>query len=52
MCCLNVTAIEKSYKMESNNKMKDGRHEYDVIKGYKIESVKIEKETMKFLRVM
>ena len=27
-------------------KMKDGRHEYDVIKGYNLERAKIEKETM------
>ena len=33
-------------------KMKDGRHEYDVIKGYKFESAGIEKETMRFLRLM
>ena len=33
-------------------KMKDGRHEYDVIKGYKLKSAEIEKETMQFLRVM
>ena len=33
-------------------KMKDSRHEYDVIKGYKLESDEIEKETMQFLRVM
>ena len=32
--------------------MKDGMHEHDVIKGYKLESAEIEKETMKFLRVM
>ena len=32
--------------------MKDGRHEYDVIKGYKLESAKIEKETVLLLRVM
>ena len=32
--------------------MKDGMHEYDVIKGYKLESAEIKKETMKFLRVM
>ena len=33
-------------------KMKDGRHEYDVIKGYKLEGAEIEKETKQFLRVM
>ena len=33
-------------------KMKDGRHEYDVIKAYKLESAEIEKEIMQFLRVM
>ena len=32
-------------------KMKDGRHEYDVIKGYKLERAEIEKN-MQFLRVM
>ena len=32
--------------------MKDGRHEYDVMKGYKLESDEIKKETMRFLRVM
>ena len=32
--------------------MKDGIHAYDVIKGYKLESAEIEKETMRFLRVM
>ena len=32
-------------------KWKDGMHEYDVIKGYKLENAKIEKETMRFLRV-
>ena len=31
---------------------RDGMHEYDVIKGYKLESAGIEKETMRFLRVM
>ena len=33
-------------------KMKDDRHEYDVIKGYKLESDEIEKEIMQCLRVM
>ena len=32
-------------------KMKDGRHEYDVIKGYKLESAEIDNKTMRFLRV-
>ena len=32
--------------------MKDGMHEYDVIKGYKVESAAIEKDTMRSLRVM
>ena len=32
--------------------MKDGRHEYDVIKGYKLKIAEIEKETMRFFRVM
>ena len=32
--------------------MMDGMHKYDVIKGYKLESAKIEKETMRFFRVM
>ena len=32
--------------------MKDGMHEYDVIKGYKLESDEIEKETRRFFRVM
>ena len=32
--------------------MKDGRHEYDIIKGYKLESAEIERETIQFLRVM
>ena len=32
--------------------MKDGSHEYDVIKGYKLEIAEIEKETMRFLRVI
>ena len=31
--------------------MKDGMHEYDVIKGYQLESAEIEKETMRFFRV-
>ena len=30
-------------------KMKDDRHEYDVIKGYKLESAEIEEEAMRFL---
>ena len=33
-------------------KMKDGKHEYDVIKRYHLESAEIEKETMHFFRVM
>ena len=32
--------------------MKDGRHEYDVKKRYKLESAEILKETMRFLKVM
>ena len=32
--------------------MKDGMHEYDVIKGYNLEIAEIEKETMIFLKVM
>ena len=30
------------------DKMKDGMHEYDVIKAYKLESAEIDKETMQF----
>ena len=33
-------------------KRKDGMHEYDVIKGYKLENAEIEKETMILFRVM
>ena len=32
--------------------MKDDVHEYEVIKGFKLKSAEIEKETMRFLRVM
>ena len=33
-------------------KRKDDMHEYDIIKGYKLENAEIEKETIRFLRVM
>ena len=32
--------------------LKDGRLEYEMIKGYHVRSEKIEKETMRYLRVM
>ena len=32
--------------------MKDDMNEYDVIKGYHLESDEIEKETIRYLRVM
>ena len=38
--------------MERSENIKDGSHEYDVIKEYMLESAEIEKETMQFLRVM
>ena len=33
-------------------KIKDDMHEYDLIKWYQLESYEIEKETMRFWRVM
>ena len=32
--------------------LKDGMEEYEIIKGYRVRSEKIEKETMRYLRVM
>ena len=32
--------------------LKDGMEEYETIKGYRVRSEKIEKETMRYLRVM
>ena len=33
-------------------RLKDGMEEYEIIKGYRVRSEKIEKETMIYLRVM
>ena len=53
MCCLNATDMEKSeLRWRGLIQMKDGMHEYDVIKGYTLESAEIEKEIMMLLRVM
>ena len=32
--------------------LKDGMEEYQIIKGYRVRSEKLEKETMRYLRVM
>ena len=39
-------------KMEKGDNNEDGMYEYDVIKGYQLESDEIQNETMTFLRVM
>ena len=48
MCCLKSTNV----RWRGVIIRKDDMHEYDVIKGYKLENVEIEKETMRFLKVI
>ena len=53
MCYLNAINMERARKMErAINELNSGMREYEVIKGHHVENEEIEKETMRYLKVM